>query len=131
MSSRRLLLAALLATGGCADLERGPAPPMADAAPDGEDGGTVTFAAAHAVLTSLCAHCHSAGQAAGGTGLLLAGDEGGDLATARRFVDVEHPAASRLLIKATGQGHGGGAVLQAESAAYATLLTWIRSGARP
>jgi hypothetical protein len=131
MSSRILLLASLL-TGACADLERGPAAPSPDAAADGAgDGGTASFAPAHAVLTGLCAHCHAAGQAAGNTTLLLVGDASDDLATARRFVDLDHPTASRLLVKAAGQGHGGGTVLRADSPEYAALLAWIQSGAGP
>jgi hypothetical protein len=131
--ARRLLLGVLVGlTGACADLERGPEPGPGDAgvAADGDAGGG-GFAVARAVLTARCAGCHVAGQVAGKTSLLLGGDEAADYAAARMFVDVGAPSASRLLVKASGQGHGGGMVLQVASAEYASLLAWIAGGAGP
>jgi hypothetical protein len=131
--ARRLLLGGLvLLAGACADLERGPAAPTADAAGDaGGDGREAGFAAARAVLTARCASCHAPGQAAGQTALVLTGEEAADYAAARMFVDRGQPAASRLLSKAAGQGHGGGSILRPESPEYATLLAWTQGGAGP
>jgi hypothetical protein len=136
MSSRSLLLLAALAAAGCADWERGPDPEVADAAPPSDAGagdGTMAagFAPARAVLMAACGRCHVPGQTAGKTRFLLGGDAAADHAAAFMFVDVSNPAASRLLLKASGQGHEGGAVLRADSPEYATLLTWIASGAGP
>jgi mono/diheme cytochrome c family protein len=126
-------LLALFLVAGCADLERGPAPPTPDAAPDGSAGDAQAggFAAARAVLLANCAGCHEPGKTAGKTDFLLGGDEAADYAAAHMFVDVGNPAASRLLVKASGQGHGGGLILTAGSPEYATLLAWIEGGAGP
>jgi hypothetical protein len=133
--ARRLLLGGLvLLAGACADLERGPAAPAADAGSDASGdggGGGAGFAAARAVLTARCASCHAPGQAAGQTALLFTGDQAADYAAARMFVDLGQPAASRLLSKAAGQGHGGGSILRPESPEYATLLAWTQGGAGP
>jgi mono/diheme cytochrome c family protein len=137
MSSRRLLLAAMLLAAGCADWERGPDPEAPDAAPaPTTDGGAIDdgaapagFAPTRAVLLGNCSRCHTPGQTAGKTRFLLGGDAPADYAAAHMFVDVSSPAASRLLVKASGQGHEGGAVLKADSPEYATVLSWIKAGA--
>lgn len=131
-----LLGGVLLLAGACADFERGPAAPPVDAGSDasggaGSDAHDAGFAAARAVLIARCAGCHAPGQNAGGTALLLGGDAAADYAAVRMFVDVDQPAASRLLRKASGQGHGGGSILLPESAEYATLFAWMQGGAGP
>ena len=128
----KFLLATVLLSGACADFERGPAPPVPDAGSDAtSDGGKVPFAAARAVLLERCARCHAAGQTAGQSALVLGGGEASDLAAVRPLVNVDNPAQSRLLAKATGQGHEGGTVFRADSPEYAALLSWIQSGAGP
>jgi hypothetical protein len=132
------LLAAVLFGAACADFSRGPASPAADAGADtgGEggpaDGAVVSFAAdVHPLLIASCQRCHSAGAEAGDTQLLLTGDADADYATVSRFVDTSAPAGSRLLSKASGNGHGGGTVFAAGSPEYQTVLDWIQQGAPP
>jgi hypothetical protein len=134
MSSERCLVAVLLALlAGCADLERGPAPLPPDAGPDAlaGDGGGVTFASVRPLLDEGCRRCHAAGQMAGNTAFLLDGDPAAEYRAVRAFLDTATPARSRLLAKASGQGHGGGAIYRPASAEYAALLAWITSGANP
>src|SRR5689334_5427811 len=132
MSSERWPLLALVVLVGCADLERGPAPPPPDAGPDAGDAGAgVTFASVRPLLEDGCRPWHAAGQTAGITGFLLDGAAAAELAAVRPFVDPTAAAHSRLLAKASAQGHGGGAVYRPTSAEYAALLAWISSGANP
>jgi hypothetical protein len=135
MSSERLTILALaLATAvGCADLERGPAPVPPDAGPDtaSADGGGLAFASVRPLLDDGCRGCHSAGQMAGNTGFLLTGEAAAEYTAVRAFLDPSMPGRSRLLAKASGQGHGGGAIYRAASAEYAALLAWISGGANP
>jgi hypothetical protein len=135
MSSRWLLVAAI-ALAGCADLERGPAavPPDAAATEDAAtpaDGEALSFATHVRPVLEACVRCHAAGQEAGDTQLVFAGDAAADLASVVRFVDTSAPAGSRLLAKTRGQGHQGGAIYAADSPEYQTILHWIQQGARP
>jgi hypothetical protein len=132
-------LLALLALGGCADLERGDRP-EADAAPPAMTGdggapaveaGGVSFATVRPLLTSGCQRCHAAGGMAADTKFLLTADAKADYTSVRALVDVAAPAQSRLLAKASGQGHTGGVIYKASSPEYAALLSWIESGAAP
>jgi len=127
---------ALLVTG-CADLERGPRPLEPDAGPDAApseagvgDAGSA-FAAIYPLLDSGCKHCHMTGGMAGDTRFLLTGDATADYAVVRALVDPANPAGSRLLAKASGQGHQGGTIYRTSSTEYAALLAWIQSGAAP
>jgi hypothetical protein len=141
MTSRSAAAGALalagLVSGACADFERGPRAAASDAgASDGaasaEGGGPISFASpVHGLLIAACQSCHSSGGQAGNTQLLLAGDVATDYAQVMPLVDVTAPAASRLLAKMSGQGHGGGVVYAADSAAYRTILDWIQQGALP
>ena len=143
MSSRSRLLAALAVAAcwgapACADFARGPTSPAVDAAADGGgagdsgDGGVVSFATSvHPLLIAACQRCHAAGAEAGDTQLLLTGDAAADYVTVSRLVDAAVPAGSRLLSKATGNGHGGGTVFAAGSPEYQTVLQWIQQGAHP
>jgi hypothetical protein len=120
-------------TTGCADLERGPAPPAPDAAADatGGDGGAIPFAMVQPLLDGGCRRCHAPGQEAGDTAFVLTGDVAAEYISVRRLVDPTAPAASRLLAKASGQGHRGGTIYRVSSPEYAALLAWIQSGAGP
>jgi hypothetical protein len=136
MSSERVargLLLALALAAGCADLERGPRPPVPDAGPDvaAAEGGGLSFASVRPLLDDGCRHCHSAGGMAGNTTYLLTGDAAAEYAAVRALVDPGAPAGSRLLAKASGQGHGGGTIYRVGSPEYAALLAWIQSGAGP
>ena len=140
-SSRRWLIAigiaAACAGAACADFSRGAASPAVDASAGVDtgtsDGGTArSFATTvHPLLISSCQHCHSAGAEAGDTQFLLTGDTAADYATVMRLIDTATPSGSRLLSKASGNGHGGGTVLAAGSPAYQTVLEWIQQGALP
>jgi len=130
---------ALMAGGGagCADLSRGdPSPIAADAADAGDaaasgDGPALSFATDVLPLLAPCATCHVAGGQAGDTSLLFTADATATYATVVRLVDTTAPAASRLLSKASGNGHGGGAIFLPGSSQYQTILTWIQQGAPP
>lgn len=133
MSSRALLVTMALLASACADLERGPAPPVPDAGPDATagDGGAIGFATVRPLLDEGCRRCHAPGQMAGMTSLLLTGDPMAEYTAVRALVDPSAPTQSRLLAKASGQGHQGGAVYRVGSTEYASLLAWIQSGASP
>jgi hypothetical protein len=138
MTSRALLVM-VVALGGCADWERGPAPVVPDAS-ETSDGGAgetgaetakLSYAADIAPLMVRCARCHATGQEAGRTQLLLTGNPAADLATVTKFVDTSAPAGSRLLSKMSGKGHEGGSIYAAGSPEYQTVLQWIQQGASP
>ncbi|NOK22586.1 hypothetical protein [Corallococcus carmarthensis] len=123
---------------GCADLHRGaPSPdagvPPTDGGGSGGDGGTtVSFASdVHPLLTTGCQTCHRAGGAAGSTSFVLTGDADADYAEVSSLTDASNPSASRLLRKASGAGHGGGAIYGESTPEYQTLLAWISGGAQP
>jgi hypothetical protein len=126
-----LLLAAPLS---CADFERGePSPdagsPNTDAG-GGDGGETLSYAAdVHPLLVAGCQPCHRSGGSAGDTGLILSGEASADFSTVSSLVDATQPAHSRLLRKASGQGHG--AIYAVNSPEYQTLLTWASGGALP
>jgi hypothetical protein len=131
-------LLAAIAVPACADFSRGEPSAEFDAgsdsgAPDGGgDAAALGFASAvQPLLLGACQRCHATGAEAGDTGLIFTGDAAADYATVARFVDGATPTGSRLLSKASGHGHGGGAVFVAGSSEYQTLLDWIRQGARP
>jgi hypothetical protein len=136
--SRRWLAGALaLLLAGCADLERGPRPLEPDAGPDaapaevgGGDAG-LAFASVFPLIDGACKRCHMPGGMAADTKFLLTGQAMTDYAAVRALVDPAAPAGSRLLAKASGQGHGGGVVYRTSSTEYAALLAWIESGAAP
>jgi len=78
-----------------------------------------------------CQSCHAAGEEAGDTQLLFEGTAAADYPTVITFVDTSAPAGSRLLSKASGSGHQGGAVYATGSPEYETILQWIQQGAQP
>jgi len=97
----------------------------------GDSGAAGSFASAHAVLMSRCNGCHGPGGPASGTPFTLTGDAATDFATVEALVTPGDPAASLLLQKASGQGHGGGTVMTQGSADYNTIADWIAGGAQP
>jgi hypothetical protein len=137
MSSERSLLLVLALFAGCADLERGPRPPLPDAGPDlgalegGAEAGGPSFAMVFPVIDSGCRRCHVAGGMAGTSSFLLTGMAMTDYSAVRALVDPAAPAGSRLLAKAAGQGHGGGVIYRADSPEYTLLAAWIAAGAAP
>ena len=85
----------------------------------------------HPLLVQTCKSCHAAGGAAAATHLLLSGEAGPDHAAVMSVLDVRAPAASELLVKASGQKvHGGGAAWPAGGGSYDRVLAWIQAGAR-
>ncbi len=133
---------------GCADFSRGEFPPVPDAAvlpdmgtsendavgaetPDGPSVSSISFAAVHPLLVSACRDCHRSGGQAANTTLLLTGSESVDLATTLPYVNRNDAANSRLLTKATGRNHGGGATWAPGSSQAVTVQTWIQQGAQP
>src|SRR6476661_8388062 len=125
MSSSRcwllaLGIAAAASAVACADVSRGPASPAVDAGASADgaasDGAAASFATSvHPLLIASCQRCHSAGAEAGDTQFLLTGDTAADYATVMRLINTATPSGSRLLSKASGNGHGGGTVLAAGS----------------
>jgi hypothetical protein len=138
MSSRAVLVV-VVALAGCADVERGPRPPVPDAAPDvappeagsaaGDSGRS--FAGVWPLIDGGCKRCHMPGGMAATSSFLLTGQAATDYPLVRALVEPSAPAGSRLLAKATGQGHGGGVIYAMSSNEYAALLAWIQSGAAP
>src|SRR3954469_26069791 len=106
MTSRPFALTVLMLStlAGCADLDRGPAAvePEAGASDDGgtpDDGGAsetgaLSFATDIRPLVQTCVRCHSPGQQAGDTQLILGGTPAADDAAVRRFVDTSAPSGS-------------------------------------
>jgi hypothetical protein len=135
-SKSRFALVLLVAHAGCADLERGPSTRtdagVVDGAGEGgsSDGGAPSFAASiEPLLVSACQHCHSAGQPAAETQLLVTGAAQTDYPVVVKLINVSAPSSSRLLAKMSGQGHGGGTVYAVGSPQYQTILEWIQQGA--
>jgi hypothetical protein len=128
-----LIVLALVSAPGCADFERGPAPPVPEAGPEVPtvDGGGVSFATVRPLLDDGCRRCHSAMGMAASSMFLLTGDATAEYTAARSIVDPSAPAQSRMLAKASGQGHQGGTIYRPGSAEYAALLAWIQGGASP
>ena|SRR5436190_3488918 len=137
--SSRTILAVVLALAGCADLERGPRPPAPDAAPDvappeagsGAADSGIAFASVWPLIDGGCKRCHMPGGMAASSSFLLTGQADTDYPLVHALVEPSAPAGSRLLAKATGQGHGGGVIYAMSSNEYAALLAWIQSGAAP
>ncbi|MDX2021396.1 MAG: hypothetical protein SF187_14235 [Deltaproteobacteria bacterium] len=146
MSSRWLVL---LLFAGCADLSRGETPEVPDAAlaqdaqgpadgamaDDAESAdpkpSTVVFADVQPLFAAGCGECHRMGGQAANTTLLLTGDASSDLATLLPYINRNDNANSRLLTKAFGRNHGGGAIWSSGSMQATTVLMWIQQGARP
>lgn len=124
-----------LAALGCADFQRGDYWVSEDSAGTAETGAEGLYgygADVHVLLDTGCERCHAPGNSAGNTDFLITSDDvEASYASTLEFVDLESPATSRLLAKAAGAGHGGGAVYDDRSPEYALLLAWIEQGAPP
>lgn len=129
------LLGELWLSAGCADFSRGK--PLAagnsdpDASAAGGGRGSSYAADIHPLLVVGCGSCHSPTGAASGTQLVFSGSAPEDYVLVFNLVDVNLPDASRLLVKAQGRGHGGGAVYASTSPQYAAVVRWIGEGASP
>jgi hypothetical protein len=133
-SSRQVAITSLcLALFGCADWSRGVAGPDAgETTSDAPSDGSAAFATAvHPLLAAGCRTCHAADGEASGTAFVLTGMVATDHATTLPFVDLGAPVSSRLLVKMSGAGHGGGAVFANGSPEFGMVLRWIREGALP
>lgn len=133
-----LALTGTLTGLSCADLERGER--AAEGGPDGggeggppgEGGGGLGFAQdVHPLLLDGCGDCHTAGGQAGDTALVFTGEAEADRAATLLFVNTDAPAQSRLLGKASGTGHEGGAIYTPDTTEYQTILGWIMQGTSP
>jgi hypothetical protein len=127
---------ALVLAGGCADFQRGAYWDEAESASASEtavsDGGLGYAADVHALLDTGCERCHAPSNSAGNTDFLIISDDiDASYESTLEFVDLDDPAASRLLAKMAGLGHGGGAVFDDRSPEYALILAWIEQGAPP
>jgi hypothetical protein len=110
------------------------APPAPSSAPTTTTAGPAgpSFATAvHPVLMATCAVCHRPGGPAAMTRLLLSGEAAHDEAAVRALVDPAAPDRSLLVTKASGQMHGGGAVLPPGDPRLATIVDWIQGLAAP
>lgn len=126
-----LLLGLLLAA--CADFKRGEYWELDDAPADegGVEGEYGYSAHVHPLLDTGCERCHAPGKSASHTGFLITADIEASHASTLEFVDLDDPAASRLLSKTAGQAHGGGVIYDDRSPEYALILAWIEQGAKP
>ena len=137
------IFAAAISAAACADFERGDplasAPDaLGDAGPP-PDGGTSDASSAarsfardvHPLLLEGCARCHSPNGQADDTALVLLNHPAGDRDAVLGLVNRDSPAASRLLSKGAGTGHGGGAIYTAGTPEYQTILEWITQGTAP
>ena len=120
---------------GCADFSRGgpgfdAGEPTTDASAKG-DGGALSFTTDIYPLLSPCRNCHVPGGAASSTSLIFTGTASSDYTTVLNFVNTANPAGSRMLVKMSGSGHGGGTIYAAGSSEYETILSWIQQGAPP
>lgn len=124
-----LAVLACLASG-CADFSRGGAVPDADVGDVANSDAVASFATeVHGILTSACQRCHASGQEAGDTRLILTGVASTDYTVVKSLVDTSAPASSRLLVKMSGSGHGGGKLYAVGTPQYQTVLLWIQQGA--
>lgn len=135
LGSALLGLGLLASLGACADFQRGAYWDDEAEAGTAETGvaGLYGYAAdVHPLLAAGCERCHAPGNSASGTDFLIFSDElEASYASTLEFVDLDAPAASRLLSKTAGAGHAGGAVFDDRSPEYALLLAWIEQGAPP
>lgn len=119
-----------LATLGCADFHRGPAPGDGGTA-DARDAGLVadyTFEiSVYPILELHCGGCHSSTGEGAYTSYVLTGNARNDRAMVMALVTPGDPAASLLIRRATGDAHTGGDVLDQDGADYQTVASWIAS----
>lgn len=92
-------------------------------------GGPDYLHEAVAILAPRCSGCHAT-QSTGWRVSANMASTASDYQVTLPKVDVNAPASSLLLTKASGQAHGGGTVIAATSAEYAGLRAWIAAGAK-
>jgi hypothetical protein len=108
----------------CVDFHRGPV--LRDAGSDAGGPADPTFeTAVYPILESRCQGCHAAGRMAGYSNLVLTGYAPMDRAMVAALVVPGDPTASLLLLRATGESHPPGEVLDPESTDYHTIAKWI------
>ncbi|HSI05318.1 MAG: hypothetical protein ACAI38_17275 [Myxococcota bacterium] len=134
--SSRLLALMLLGLVACGGFERGDPSPDDMSGGDGDtsgddDGGSSFASSVLPILMARCGSCHGSGGLAAGSAYHLSGDAATDHDTVLALVNVASPATSTLLREATGESHGGGAVIATSSDDYSTILAWITEGASP
>jgi mono/diheme cytochrome c family protein len=108
------------------------APATTSSAPPTAEPPATTLAFApkiHDQLLTKCGQCHREGAIGGRSALMLTGDVAADYDATVALVDRDAPARSRLLTKAIGTEHGGGATIQVGSDPYRDILAWIEGGA--
>lgn len=135
MRSDRLCVYLLAALAACGGFRRGDPWDESTTTTAGTGGGTgdaPSFAAdVHPALVDGCAACHAPGASAGDTDLVLTDVADDDLPGVLELVDLARPESSRLLTKAAGTSHVGGAVFTPGGPEYATILAWIAAGTPP
>ncbi len=127
---KRWLVLACIASLGCVDFHRGPAP--RDAGADTVAQGDVvlvedlTFETeVYPILQIRCEDCHKSGGMGGFTQFVLTGNARIDRARVMALVTPGDAPASLLLQRATGNSHTGGEVLAPDSDPYNTIANWI------
>jgi hypothetical protein len=126
-------LALVLLLGGCADFARGAYWEIdgqgTDGGVDGEFGYEQDI---HPLLDAGCERCHGPGNSAEDTNYsVISTDVEASYTSALLFIDLDSPGDSRLLSKAAGNGHAGGAIFAEGSVEYDLILAWIEQGALP
>jgi hypothetical protein len=111
---------------GCADFQRGPAPPDGGRDATGGQVTDLTFeTGVYSALLVRCDGCHSRGGQAGGSRMVLTGNARADRAMVVALVTPGKPSDSLLLQRATGDSHFPGAVIGQDSLDYQTIADWI------
>jgi hypothetical protein len=119
-----IVVAAMLASVGCADFHRGPAP--RDGGTDGSEVADLAFEKlVYPILESDCGYCHLAGGAASSSNFVLMGNADLDRAMVVALVTPGNPGDSMLLMRAIGDGHAGGQRFTTDSLEYQTIANWI------
>lgn len=135
MRSDRLCALLGLALAACGGFRRGE--PWDESTTTADTGATTTVdgpSFATDILPLLvdgCADCHAPGASAGDTDLVLVDVADDDLPGVLDLVDPANPADSRLLTKAAGSSHVGGAIFTPGGAEYEAILAWIAAGTPP
>jgi hypothetical protein len=107
------------------------APPASPAGEPAQAAPSPFASTVHPILMAACALCHRPGGPAAMTRLLLSGDAARDEAIVRPLVDPQAPEQSLLVTKASGQMHGGGALMPPGDPRLATILAWVQGLATP
>ncbi len=125
---KALLIGLALLGAGCADFQRGPAPPDAGAKLDGRSGLVADYsfeAEVYPVLLRRCEDCHKVGGIGQYTKYVLTGNARSDRPAVLSLVVPGDPAASIFLRRATGESHTGKVALAPDGAEYETVANWV------